>query len=203
MMYRGKEVARDPFAMEQNELKPEFRKMEEVLRANVMCTVGNRDHINACLCHMMYNVSTHQPFNLAYYIAKRMADIPIQGKMALPYGMLLTRLFRAFAPIPRNALGFVPEYDEIECTFVPLSDFRVAVDKGKRPRAQTSSSSSSMSDGDGLPNSRLPPPEYLRQLPPIQNASPEHRQMKGRMKNLGRWIMKLHKGMKKLKKKLS
>jgi hypothetical protein len=202
-MYRGREVARDPFAMELNELRPEFKKMEDVLRANVMCTIGNRDHINACLCHMMYNISTRQPFNLAYYVAKRMCDIPVQSKIAMPYGMLLTRLYRAFAPARPNHLGFVPDYNEIEHTFVPLSDFRVSVDKGKRPRVPTSSSSSSMSEDDGMPNSRIPPPEYLSHLPPIQHESAEYRNIKGMVKNLGRWMMKLHKGMKKLKKKLS
>ena len=96
----GKEVDKDPFGMELNELKPQFKKWEEVLRANFISSIGNRDHVNTCLCYMLYSISTGQPFNLAYYMAKRMADIPLFGTTALPYGMLLTRPFRAISPIP-------------------------------------------------------------------------------------------------------
>ena len=37
----GKEVNKDPFGMELNELKPQFRKWKEVLRANVISSIGN------------------------------------------------------------------------------------------------------------------------------------------------------------------
>ena len=56
----GNEVNKDPYGMEYNELKPQFKKWEEILRANVICTIGNRDHINACLCYMLYSLSTLQ-----------------------------------------------------------------------------------------------------------------------------------------------
>ena len=95
-----KEVAKDPFGMELNELRPQFLKWEEIIRANAISTLGNRDHINTCLSYMLYSVSTRKTFNLAYYIAKRMANISVQGTTALPYGMLLTRLFRFCEPIP-------------------------------------------------------------------------------------------------------
>jgi hypothetical protein len=96
----GNEVNKDPYGMELNELKPQFKKWEELLRANVISTIENRDHINACLCYMLYSLSVRQPFNLAYYMTKRMADIPVQGTTAMPYGILLTRLFRFISPIP-------------------------------------------------------------------------------------------------------
>ena len=35
------EVPKDPYGMELNELKPQFRKWEEVLRAHVISTIGN------------------------------------------------------------------------------------------------------------------------------------------------------------------
>lgn len=192
---QGNEVDRDPFSMELNELKPQFAKWEEILRANVISSIGNRDHINACLCYMLYSISTRQPFNLAYYIAKRMTNIPVHGRPALPYGMLLTRLFRAFAPIPPNDKGFCPDYTLVPHIFVPLSDFRVAKtssSKGKRPHPPTSSSSS-MSEDDGLPNSRLNPLEYRQQLPSIPNESAEFKQTKGMFKCLGRFLNKINK----------
>lgn len=88
-----KEINRNPFAMELNELRTEFKKWEEILIENVLCLIGNRDHINACEFYMLYCLSTHQPFNLAYYVAKRMAAIPTLGTTALLCGILLTRIF--------------------------------------------------------------------------------------------------------------
>jgi hypothetical protein len=48
-----------------------------------------------------------------------------------------------------------------------------------------------MSEDDSLPNSRLPPLEYLSQLPDISNESAEFKQTKGMFKNLGRFLGKL------------
>ena len=189
----GEEVAKDPFGMELNELRPQFLKWEEIIRANVISTLGNRDHINTCLSYMLYSVSTRQTFNLAYYIAKRMANISVQGTTALPYGMLLTRLFRFCEPIPPTPRGRRLDYPLIPHTFVPLSDERVYKAKGKRPHPPTSSSSSSMSEDDNLPNSRLPPLEYLSQLPAIPNESEEYKQTKGMWKCFGRYLGKIYK----------
>ena len=152
--------------MELSELKPQFRKWEKVLRANVISSVGNRDHVNTCLCYMLYSISTRQPFNLAYYMARKMANIPFNSKNALPYGMLLTRLFRAISPIPPNNKGIRLDYSLVPHIFVPLSNKRVSKTQGKLLRSP-SSSSSSMSDDDGLPNdeglpnSRLTPLDYF------------------------------------------
>jgi hypothetical protein len=56
---------------------PKFKKWEELLRANVITTIGNHDHINVYLCYMLYSFFIRQPFNLAYFMTKRMADIPV------------------------------------------------------------------------------------------------------------------------------
>ena len=129
----GNEVQKDPYGMELNELMPQFKKWEEILRANVISTIGNRDHINLCLSYMMFSLSTRQPFNLAYYMAKRMADIPVQGTTAMPYGMLLTRLYRYISPIPPTPNGLRLEYSLIPHTVAPLSDKRTYLAQGKRP----------------------------------------------------------------------
>ncbi|GJY07328.1 hypothetical protein Tco_0374382 [Tanacetum coccineum] len=55
---------------------------------------GNRDHVPTCLYYMLYYVATSENFNLAYFIAKRMKFITKQARLILPYGMLLTRLFK-------------------------------------------------------------------------------------------------------------
>ena len=189
----GNEVLKDPYGMELNELLPQFKKWEEILRANVISTIGNRDHINLCLCYMLYSLSVRLPFNIAYYMAKRMVDIPVQGTTAMPYGMLLTRLYRYISPIPPTPNGLRLEYSLIPHTFAPLSDRRTYLSREKRPHPPTSSSSSSMSEDDHLPNSRLPPLEYISQLPEIPNESEEFKQTKGMFKNMGRFLGKLKK----------
>jgi hypothetical protein len=190
----GSEVNKDPFGMKLNELKPQFRKWEEVLRANVISSIGNRDHVNTCLSYILFSISTRQPFNLAYYMAKRMADIPLNGKTALPYGMLLTRLFRSVSPIPPNSRGVRLDYPLNPHTFVPLSDKRVFKTHGKCLHSPSpSSSSSSMSEDDGLPNSKLAPLEYLEKLPTIKNESEEFKQTKGIFKCFGRYLGELKK----------
>jgi hypothetical protein len=191
----GNEVNKDPYGMELNELKPQLKKWEEVLRANVISTIGNRDHINVCLCYMLYSLSVRQPFNLAYYMANRMVDIPVQGTTAMPYGMLLIRLFRHISPIPPTPRGLRLDYSLIPHTFVPLSDKRVSKAQGKRPHPPTSSLSSTMSEDDKLPNSRLLPLEYLSQLPRIPKESEEYKKTKGMFKCLGRFLGKLNKKM--------
>ena len=143
---------------------------------------------------MLYSISTGQPFNLAYYLAKRMAEIPLVGTTALPYGMLLTRLFREISPIPPSNKGICLDYTLVPNIFIPLRDKSVFKVKGKRARSPSpSSSSSDMSDDDKLPNSKLLPLDYLQELPVISNASEEFKQTKGIFKCFGRYLRKLNK----------
>ncbi|GJT25856.1 hypothetical protein Tco_0895793 [Tanacetum coccineum] len=55
---------------------------------------GNRDHVSACLCFMLYYVVHSERFNLAYYMVKRIEWVTKQARLILPYGMLLTCLFK-------------------------------------------------------------------------------------------------------------
>ncbi|GKB12155.1 hypothetical protein Tco_0846078 [Tanacetum coccineum] len=64
-----------------------------IIRENVFCLGGHRDHVPACLCHMLYCIETSTKYNLAFFILKRMESIRNTSKANLPYGMLLTRLF--------------------------------------------------------------------------------------------------------------
>ncbi|GJR19193.1 hypothetical protein Tco_0967720 [Tanacetum coccineum] len=65
----------------------------EIIRENKLCLGGHRDHVPACLCHMLYCIETSSKYNLAFFILKRMESIRNTPKANLPYGMLLTRLF--------------------------------------------------------------------------------------------------------------
>ncbi|GJX53542.1 hypothetical protein Tco_0281911 [Tanacetum coccineum] len=75
------------------EIEPSLKPLEEIIRENVFYLGGNRDHVLACLCFMLYCVVHSEKFNLAYYMAKRMEWVTKQARLLLPYGILLTRLF--------------------------------------------------------------------------------------------------------------
>nr|GEV13337.1 pentatricopeptide repeat-containing protein [Tanacetum cinerariifolium] len=65
----------------------------EIIREDVFCHGGNRDHFSACLGHMLYCFATSMRYNFAYFIAKRMDFFTRQPRIILPYGMLLTRMY--------------------------------------------------------------------------------------------------------------
>ncbi|GJW18077.1 retrovirus-related pol polyprotein from transposon TNT 1-94 [Tanacetum coccineum] len=71
-----------------------LKPLEQIIWENIFCLGGNRDHVPACLCYMLYCVANSEKFNLAYYIAKQMEWVTKQARLILPYGMLLTRLFK-------------------------------------------------------------------------------------------------------------
>ncbi|GKD59588.1 hypothetical protein Tco_1297097, partial [Tanacetum coccineum] len=76
------------------EIEPTLKPLEEIIRENVFCLGGNRDHVPVCLCFMLYCAVHSEKFNLAYYMEKRMEWVTKQDSLILPYGMLLTRLFK-------------------------------------------------------------------------------------------------------------
>ncbi|GJX95516.1 retrovirus-related pol polyprotein from transposon TNT 1-94 [Tanacetum coccineum] len=73
------------------EIVSTLKPLEEIIQENVFCLGGNRDHVPACLCYMLYCVANSEKFNLAYFMAKRMEWVTKQARLILPYGMLLTR----------------------------------------------------------------------------------------------------------------
>ncbi|GKA42961.1 hypothetical protein Tco_0735621, partial [Tanacetum coccineum] len=77
-----------------HEIEPTLKPLEEIIQENVFCLGGNRDHVPACLCYMLYCVVHSEKFNLAYFMAIRIVWVTKQKRLILPYGMLLTRLFK-------------------------------------------------------------------------------------------------------------
>nr|GEV91269.1 retrovirus-related Pol polyprotein from transposon TNT 1-94 [Tanacetum cinerariifolium] len=65
-----------------------------IIRENAICLGGHKDYVFACLCHMLYCIETSTRYNLAFFILKRMEKTRNKPKELLPYGMLLTRLFK-------------------------------------------------------------------------------------------------------------
>ncbi|GJT37926.1 hypothetical protein Tco_0937791 [Tanacetum coccineum] len=76
------------------EIQPHMKPWVDIIRENAICLGGHKDHVSACLCHMLYCIETSTRYNLAFFILKRMEKTRNKPKELLPYGMLLTRLFK-------------------------------------------------------------------------------------------------------------
>ncbi|GKE46414.1 hypothetical protein Tco_1477672 [Tanacetum coccineum] len=193
----------DPFQMIVSKLKIDFKRWEVILSENVVSITKNKDHLNACLCYMLYCLATEKPFNLAYYIANRMVSVTKSVDMTLPYGMLLTRLFKHVCT--NHPCTFSNELYLVDYVMISLFKKRVYrfKDKGKRPCLLTptpldTESSESPSptphqnvENDPVDNYTLDPIPYINQLPPIKGGeSPEFKQTKGMFKCLFHYLCK-------------
>ncbi|GKB72220.1 hypothetical protein Tco_0933632 [Tanacetum coccineum] len=125
------------------EIVSTLKPLEEIIQENVFCLGGNRDHVPACLCYMLYCVANSERFNLAYFMAKRMEWVTKQARLILPYGMLLTRLLDFI-------IGENPElqnesyvlYDRVMNPLAAQLERKPRRDRGtRRGRHSTSSSS--------------------------------------------------------------
>ncbi|GJW85121.1 hypothetical protein Tco_0158266 [Tanacetum coccineum] len=112
----------------------------DIIRGNVICLGGHRDHVFVCLCHMLYCIETSTPYNLAFFILKRMKKTRNKPKELLPYGILLTRLFKHVMSIsPELAIDHYSHMIKSS----PYYEQKTQSDHGKkRPRDSNTSSSS-------------------------------------------------------------
>ncbi|GKC00304.1 hypothetical protein Tco_0986440 [Tanacetum coccineum] len=127
----------------------------EIIRENAICLGGHRDHVSACLCHMLYCIETSTPYNLAFFILKRMEKTRFKPKELLPYGMLLTRLFKHVVSVsPKLAFDHFLSHDRAMHPLAPHYERKARADRGKkRPRESNASSSSTTLNH---PSSSLP-----------------------------------------------
>ncbi|GKC86867.1 hypothetical protein Tco_1147516 [Tanacetum coccineum] len=127
----------------------------EIIRENAICLGGHRDHVSACLCHMLYCIETSTPYNLAFFILKRMEKTRFKPKELLPYGMLLTRLFKHVVSVsPELAFDHFLSHDRAMHPLAPHYERKTRADRGKkRPRESNASSSSTTLNH---PSSSLP-----------------------------------------------
>nr|GEY44938.1 ribosomal protein L7Ae/L30e/S12e/Gadd45 [Tanacetum cinerariifolium] len=90
----GNTIHEFPNQIKTNELFDHLRPYELVTRENVYSAIGNRDHTKAVIELMFYCLENRQPFHLAYFIIMRMYFFRDRRDKVLPYGMILTRLFK-------------------------------------------------------------------------------------------------------------
>ncbi|GJY99371.1 hypothetical protein Tco_0516801, partial [Tanacetum coccineum] len=68
----GNTIHKFPNQIKTNELFNYLRPCELVIREHVYSTIGSRDHTQAVIALMLYCLEIRQPFNLAYFIIRRM-----------------------------------------------------------------------------------------------------------------------------------
>ncbi|GKC10828.1 hypothetical protein Tco_1007610, partial [Tanacetum coccineum] len=73
------------------EIQPHMKPWVDIIRENAICLGGHKDHVSACICHMLHCIETSTRYNLAFFILKRMEKTQSKPKELLPYEMLLTR----------------------------------------------------------------------------------------------------------------
>ncbi|GJS33674.1 hypothetical protein Tco_0532056 [Tanacetum coccineum] len=76
------------------EIRQDLKRWEELIRENVFGLGGHRDHLPACLAHILYCILAKRQYNLAYFFVKQIESARATPTANLPYGMFLTRLFR-------------------------------------------------------------------------------------------------------------
>ncbi|GJS22257.1 hypothetical protein Tco_0450889 [Tanacetum coccineum] len=116
----------------------------KIISENVICLGGHRDHVSECLCYMLYCIETSTPYNLAFFILKRMEKTRFKPKELLPYGMLLTRLFKHVVSVsPELTFDHFLSHDRGMHPLAPHYERKTRADRGKkRPRESNASSSS-------------------------------------------------------------
>ncbi|GJZ03180.1 hypothetical protein Tco_0521141 [Tanacetum coccineum] len=137
------------------EIQTHMKPWVVIIRENAICLRGHRDHVSACLCHMLYCIETSTPYNLAFFILKRMEKTRFKPKELLPYGMLLTRLFKHIVSVsPELAFDHYLSHDRAMHSLAPHYERKMRADRGKkRPRESNASSSSTTQNH---PSSFLP-----------------------------------------------
>ncbi|GKE88833.1 hypothetical protein Tco_1566308 [Tanacetum coccineum] len=64
-----------------------MKRWEELICENVFGLVDHRDHLTACLAHMLYCIVAEEQYNLAYFFAKRIINARDTPTANLPYVM--------------------------------------------------------------------------------------------------------------------
>ncbi|GJT22478.1 hypothetical protein Tco_0892415 [Tanacetum coccineum] len=168
------------------EIEPTLKPLVEIIRENDFCLGGNQDHVPACLCYMLYCVVHSERFNLAYFMAKRMEWVTKQKRLILPYGMLLTRLFKFIVrenPELENESYVL--YDRVMTPLAAQLERKPRRDRGTRRGRHSTSSSSAFDqpssshlnddddDGNDEGTSRASTPSPIRYVNSLTNQVPQ------------------------------
>ncbi|GKA30619.1 hypothetical protein Tco_0716924 [Tanacetum coccineum] len=113
------------------EIQTHMKPWVEIISENAICQGGHRDHVSACLCHMLYWIETSTPYNLAFFILKRMEKTRFKPKEVLPYDMLLNRLFKHVVFVsPELAFDRYLSHDRAMHLLAPHYERKTRADRG-------------------------------------------------------------------------
>ncbi|GJX68903.1 hypothetical protein Tco_0304630 [Tanacetum coccineum] len=102
-----------------------MKQWEELIRENVFGLGGHRDHLPACLAHMLYCVVAEEQYNIAYFFIKRIQCARGTPTANLPYGMFLTRLYRHVMEMyPHLDNGIYDIVERVICVSCPKYETR-------------------------------------------------------------------------------
>ncbi|GJW35328.1 ribosomal protein L7Ae/L30e/S12e/Gadd45 [Tanacetum coccineum] len=176
---KHKNVILSPNQVLTKELRQDLKRWNELIYENVFGLGGHRDHLPACLAHILYCILAEQQYNLAYFFVKRIESARATPKAHLPYGMFLTRLFRHVMELyPHLDNGI---YDVVERVMRPLALRQTRRPRSDRGKARHSVSSTSAhhnrgssshqgddDEDDGASRASTPSPTtYLNSLKPL------------------------------------
>ncbi|GJZ82240.1 hypothetical protein Tco_0647413 [Tanacetum coccineum] len=83
---KHKNVILSPNQVLTKELRQDLKRWNELIYENVFGLGGHRDHLLACLAHILYCILAEQQYNLAYFFVKRIESARATPKAHLPYG---------------------------------------------------------------------------------------------------------------------
>ncbi|GKA75790.1 copia protein [Tanacetum coccineum] len=168
------------------EIEPTLKPLDEIIQENVFCLGGNWDYVHACICYMLYCVVHSVKFNLAYFMAKRMEWVTEQKWLILPYGMLLTRLFKFIVrENPKLENESYVLYDRVMNPIAAQLERKPRRDHGTRKGRHSTSSSSAFDqpssshlnddddDGNDEGTSRASTPSPIRYVNSLTNQVPQ------------------------------
>ncbi|GKA09314.1 hypothetical protein Tco_0688645 [Tanacetum coccineum] len=125
-------------------IQPHMRPWVDIIHENAICLGGHKDHVSVCLCHMLYCIETSTRYNLALFILKRMERTQRKPKELLPYGMLLTRLFKnVMFVFPELTIDRYISHDRVMHPFALHYERKTRSDHGKKRSHESNASSSS------------------------------------------------------------
>ncbi|GJW55491.1 hypothetical protein Tco_0099576 [Tanacetum coccineum] len=176
------QLQRNPNKLHIDDLRPELRGWELFLKENFFCTIGDRDHVNACTAYMLYYLTIKRKFNFTTMILYQMEEVKKDTNAPMPFVMLLARLYNHILQTNPQAIVLLARFTFHERVMNPLDISKNHTkEKGKRvasPSASTSSSSSS--DGNEAPSFL----EFYEELSDNEDLTDAQREKRGMFKCL-------------------
>nr|GEZ19928.1 copia protein [Tanacetum cinerariifolium] len=127
-----------------HKIQSHMKPWVDIIHENAICLGCHKDYVFAYLCHMLYCIDSLTPYNLVFFVLKRMEKTQNKPKELLPYGMLLSSLFKHVVSIFLElAIDRYLSFDRVMYPFAPHYEQKMPSDHGKKRPCESNASSSS------------------------------------------------------------